>query len=61
VIIDHDRKIRSRKQRADIRKYSFVNVTMQLWNKLHADAIGTLSCKPSNFRKWVRKATNQVK
>jgi hypothetical protein len=26
-------------------KYSFVNRTIQLWNKLPADALGTLSCK----------------
>jgi hypothetical protein len=59
--VDHDRNIRGRKQRTDIRKYSFVNRTIQLWNKLPADALGTLSCKPSNFRKRVRKAINQVK
>jgi hypothetical protein len=44
-----------------IRKYSFVNRAMQLWNKLPADALGTLPFKPSNFRKRVRKVTNQVK
>jgi hypothetical protein len=33
-----------------IGKYSFVNRTIQLWNQLPADALGTLSCKPSNFR-----------
>jgi hypothetical protein len=30
--VDHDRKIRSRKQRTDIGKYSFVNRTIHLWN-----------------------------
>jgi hypothetical protein len=30
--VDHDRKIRSRKQKTDIGKYSFVNRTLQLWN-----------------------------
>jgi hypothetical protein len=59
--IDHDGKIRSRKQRTDIRKYSFVNRTIQLWNQLLADAIRTVSCKPSNFRKRVRKVINEVK
>jgi hypothetical protein len=53
--VDHDRKIRSRKQKKDVGKYSFVNRTIQLWNQLPADALGTLSCKPSNFRKRVRK------
>jgi hypothetical protein len=32
--IDHDRKIRSRKQKTDIVKYSFVNRTIQLRNQL---------------------------
>jgi hypothetical protein len=39
----------------DIGKYFFVNRTIQLWNQLPADALRILSCKPSNFRKWVRK------
>jgi hypothetical protein len=43
------------------RKYNFVNRTMQCWNQLPADALETLSCKPSNFRKSVRKVINQVK
>jgi hypothetical protein len=59
--VDHDLKIRSRKQRTDIGKYSFLNRTIQLWNQLPADALGTLSCKPSNFRKRVRKVINEVK
>jgi len=32
--IDLDWKIRNRRQRTDIGKYSFVNRTIQLWNKL---------------------------
>jgi hypothetical protein len=40
--VDHDRKIRSRKQKTDIGKNSFVNRTIQLWNQLPADALGTL-------------------
>jgi hypothetical protein len=36
---DHDRKIRNRKQRTDIRKYSFVNRTIKLWNNLLAEAL----------------------
>jgi hypothetical protein len=39
----------------DIRKYSFLNMTIQVWNQLPADVLGTVSCKPNNFRKWVRK------
>jgi hypothetical protein len=57
--VDHDRKIRSRKQNTDIGKYSSVNRTIQLWNPLPADALGTLSLKPS--RKRVRKVINKAK
>jgi hypothetical protein len=39
---DHGKKIRSRMQRTDIGKYSFVNRTIQLWIKLPEDALGTL-------------------
>jgi hypothetical protein len=35
------RKIKSRKQRTDIGKYSFVNRTIPLWNNLPANAFGT--------------------
>jgi hypothetical protein len=58
---DHGKKIRSRKQRTDIVKYSFVNSTTQLWNQLLEDALGALSCKPSSFRKRVRKVINKAK
>jgi hypothetical protein len=57
---DHDRKIRSRKQNTDVGKYSFVNRTIQLWNQLPADVLGTLSYKSSNFRKKVRKLINKA-
>jgi hypothetical protein len=59
--VDLNRKIRSRKQKTDIGKYSFVNRTIQVWNQLPADVLGTLSCKPSNFRKRVRKVINKAK
>jgi hypothetical protein len=59
--VDHDRKIRSRKQRSNIGKYSIANRTIQLWNQLPADALWNLSYKPSNFRKRARKVINQVK
>jgi hypothetical protein len=59
--VDHNRKLRSRKQKTDIGKYSFVNSTIQLWNQLPEDVLGTLSCKPSNFRKRVRKLINKAK
>jgi len=37
--VDHERKIRSRRQRTDIRKYSFVNRTIQHWNQLPAEVL----------------------
>jgi hypothetical protein len=58
--VDHDKKIRSRKQTTDIGKYSFVNRSIQHWNQLPADVLGTLSCKPSNFRKRVREVINKA-
>jgi hypothetical protein len=32
---------------------------VQFWNRLPADALGTLSCAPSNFRRKVRKVINE--
>jgi hypothetical protein len=58
--VDLDRKIRSRKQKTDIGKYSFVNRTIQIWNQLPVDALGTLSYKSSNFRKMGRKVINKA-
>jgi hypothetical protein len=58
--IDHDWKIRNRRQRTDIGKYSFVNRTIRLWNRLPAEILGTLPCKPRAFRKGVRKVINVV-
>jgi hypothetical protein len=57
--VHHDKKIRSRKQQTDVGKYSFVNRTIEVWNQLPADALGTLSCKPSNFKEKVRKVIFQ--
>jgi hypothetical protein len=59
--VDHVKKIMSRKQRTDIRKYSFVNTTTQLWKKLPADAVRALSCKPNNFKKRARKVIKMAK
>jgi hypothetical protein len=54
--IDHERKIRSRRQRTDIRKYSFVNRTIEDWNQLPAEVLGTLPCKQNTLKKRIRKA-----
>ena len=57
---NHDWKIRNRRQRTDIRKYLFVYSTIQLWNKLPMNALGTFPSKPSIFRKRVRKVISEV-
>ena len=53
--VDHVRKIRERKQRTDIGKYSSVNRTIKNWNQLTAETLGAFPCKPKIFRKRVRK------
>jgi len=58
--VDHEWKIRSRRQRMDIGKYSFVNRTIQHWNQLPAEVLGTLPCKPIIFKKRVRKVIIEV-
>ena len=58
--VDHEHKIRSRRQRTDIGKYSFVNRTTEDWNQLPADVLGTLPCKQNNLKKRVRKAIIEV-
>ena len=40
--VDHERKIRNRRQRTDIGKYSFVNRTIRLWNRSPTEILGTL-------------------
>jgi hypothetical protein len=37
--VDHDTKIRNRRQKTDLGKHLFVNRNMQLWNQLPADAL----------------------
>jgi len=59
---DQVQKIRDRKQRTDIGKYSFVNRTIKNWNQLPAEAFGTFPCKTKIFRNRVRKGIiNEVK
>jgi hypothetical protein len=52
---DHNRKIRTRKQRTDVGKYSFVNRTIQNWNQLPAGLLASVPCSLSTFRKRVKK------
>jgi hypothetical protein len=55
-----EQKIRSRRQRTDIGKYSFVNRIIQDWNQLPAEVLGTVPCKPNTLKKRVRKAIIEV-
>jgi len=54
-MVDHERKIRSRRQTTDIGKYPFVNRTIQHWNQLPTEVLGILPCKPITFKKRVTK------
>jgi hypothetical protein len=59
--VDHDRKIGSIDNKTDAGNYSSVNRTIQVWNQLPADAVGTLCCKQTKFRKEARKVIHQLK
>jgi hypothetical protein len=60
--VGHFWKIRARKQRTDVGKYSFVNRTINDWNQLPEEVRGTYPGKPRIFRKRVRKViTSEVK
>jgi hypothetical protein len=52
---DYSRKLRARKQRTDVGKYSFVNRTIKSWNQLPPDVLATFPCKLRSFRKRVKK------
>jgi hypothetical protein len=51
---DHNRKIRTRKQRTDFDKYFFVNRTIKSWNQLPAGLLSSFPWKLSTFRKRVK-------
>ena len=51
---DHNRKIRTRKQRTDVGKYSFANRTIKSWNQLTAGLLASFHCKLNTFRKRVK-------
>jgi hypothetical protein len=61
--VDHNWKIRVRKQRTDVGKYSFVNRTITDWNQLTEGEIGFLTSNSTySFRKRVRKViTSEAK
>jgi hypothetical protein len=58
--VDHNWKIRARKQRTHVGKYSFVNRTITDWNQLSEGEIGVLTGNTYSFRKRVRKVITSV-
>ena len=51
---DPNRKIRTRIQRTDVVKYSFINRTIKSWNQLPASSLASFPCKLNTFRKTVK-------
>ena len=51
---DHNWKIRTRKQRTDVGKYSFLNRTIKSCNQLPASLLASFPCKLNTFRKRVK-------
>ena len=51
---DHNRKIRTRKQRTDVGKYSFISRTIKSWNQLPAALLASFPCKLNTFSKRVK-------
>jgi hypothetical protein len=56
--VNHHQKIRARKQRTDITKYSFVNRSITDWNQLPEGVTGTFHGKTHIFKTRVRKVQN---
>jgi hypothetical protein len=59
--VDHNLKIRNRRQRTYIGKYSFVNRTIEHWNQLPAEVLEPLPCDSTTFRERVRKVISEVR
>jgi hypothetical protein len=53
--VDHNWKIRARKQRKDVGKYSFVNRTITDWNQLTEGETRALTSNMYSFRRRVSK------
>ena len=51
---DHNLKIKTRKQRTDVGKKSFVNRTIKSWNQLPGGLLASFPCKLNMFRKMVK-------
>jgi hypothetical protein len=59
--VDHNLKIRNRKQRTDIGKYSFVNRNIEHWHQLPAEILEPLPGNSTTFRKRLRKVISEVR
>jgi len=53
--VDQGKKIRNKRQKTDMGIFSFVNRTIQHWNLLPTEALGTIPCKTVIFKKRVIK------
>jgi hypothetical protein len=51
---DHDGKMRTKKQRTDVGKYSFVNRPIKSWNQLPAGLLASFACEINTFRMIVK-------
>jgi len=51
---DHNRKIRTRKRRTYVLRYSFANRTIKSWNQLPAGLLASFPCQLNTFRKRVK-------
>jgi hypothetical protein len=51
---DHNRKIRNRRQRKDVGKYSFVNRPIKSWNQLPVGSLAFFPCKLITLKKRVK-------
>ena len=51
---DHQHKIRTRKQRTDIGKFSFANRSIRDWNQLPAELLATYPCSLNLFKKRIK-------
>jgi len=56
---DHNRKIRTRKQRTDVGKYSFINRAIKSWKQLPAGLLASFPCKLNMFRKRVKNVVTK--
>jgi hypothetical protein len=54
-------KIRTKKQRTDVGKYSFVNKAIKRWKQLPAGLIASIPYKLNTFRKRVKNVVTNRK